>query len=235
MTTPRKTLPSRPSGGLIQPARGYRYSVDALLLAAFAARFPGEFWCDLGTGCGVVAHELARRKPGSRGIAVERQPLLAACARENLKNLPVTVVRGDLRYFPWKRESLDLVVCNPPYFEPGRGRINRDRATAEARHAFYGTLTHFAAAIAPALQGRAVLCFILPFSAHDKPMHRLGVEGWFPAGRLPVRSYEGRPPDLICMAVSRIRMKTMELDCLTLYREHRVFHEMGGAFLGLKA
>src|SRR5512146_2772477 len=69
-----------------QPRRGYRFSVDSVLLADFAAPLCGSTVLDLGTGSGIVLLLLARLCPGlSRGVGVEIQPELCECARANIE------------------------------------------------------------------------------------------------------------------------------------------------------
>lgn len=68
-----------------QPSGGYRYSIDAVLLADFAASFCGELILDLGTGSGVVLLLLSRMCPSLRhGFGVEIQRPLYECARRNI-------------------------------------------------------------------------------------------------------------------------------------------------------
>ncbi len=85
---------------LRQPAEGYRFTTDSWLLAAFAAGFKPTDWCDLGTGCGVIAYALSDYLPKTRGVAIERQADLADFARLNLSGRDVLVIQGDLRFFP---------------------------------------------------------------------------------------------------------------------------------------
>ncbi|HCF62425.1 MAG TPA: SAM-dependent methyltransferase, partial [Myxococcales bacterium] len=103
---------------LIQRRAGYRFSVDALLLAAFAARPRGKV-VDLGTGCGVVAVLLAKR--GARSVVgVELQPGLAQIALRNVRlnrcDEQVHIVNADLRDLRATLPSggVDLVVSHPP-------------------------------------------------------------------------------------------------------------------------
>ena len=69
---------------------------------------------DIGTGTGVLAAVLARRRI-ARVIATDRDPRALACARANIQRLGlgdrVEVVEADL--FPEGRAA--LVVCNPPW------------------------------------------------------------------------------------------------------------------------
>ncbi len=54
-----------------------------------------------------------------------------------------------------------MVVCNPPYFEPGRGRPAKTPARARARA---GELSHFTAAARALLGRRGRACFVYPAS-----------------------------------------------------------------------
>jgi len=47
---------------IVQPRAGYRFSIDALLLAHFVRLREGAFVLELGTGSGVIAVLLARRR-----------------------------------------------------------------------------------------------------------------------------------------------------------------------------
>src|SRR5258708_37146994 len=59
---------------LYQPRRGYRFSVEAVLLARFAAARPAARVLELGAGCGVVwvVPPAGARPP--EGVALEIQP-----------------------------------------------------------------------------------------------------------------------------------------------------------------
>src|SRR5437016_1205479 len=76
---------------VVQPRRGYRFSIDALLLAHFAAEAAqtlkpaARHAIDLCAGCGVVGLLLARRLPGCELDLVELQPELARLASEGAR------------------------------------------------------------------------------------------------------------------------------------------------------
>ncbi|MDA8179486.1 MAG: hypothetical protein M0T69_08110, partial [Deltaproteobacteria bacterium] len=46
-----------------QPERGYRFSIDSVILAGFAAPYCRGAVLDLGTGCGVLLLLLSRLAP----------------------------------------------------------------------------------------------------------------------------------------------------------------------------
>ncbi|HOG16038.1 MAG TPA: tRNA1(Val) (adenine(37)-N6)-methyltransferase [Syntrophales bacterium] len=134
---------------VLQKKRGYRFSVDALLLAHFVRLRRGDRLADLGTGCGVLPLLLAGRRPGVRAVGVELQAELADLARRNvvLNDLAgrIEIVPGDVRNigFLLPRGSFDAVVSNPPYRRVRSGRINPDGEKAAARHEIRGTIEDF--------------------------------------------------------------------------------------------
>jgi tRNA1Val (adenine37-N6)-methyltransferase len=155
---------------LHQPARGYRANVDALLLAAFAARRvdivrPARLAVDLGAGCGAVALALLHLGAAQRIILVEVDRQTAALAQTNLAAngwaARGQVLCADVDALPAKLDA-DLVVCNPPYVPEGHGRRSRDAARARARS---GDLGVFVKAARRAAGRRARACFVYP--AHD--------------------------------------------------------------------
>jgi tRNA1Val (adenine37-N6)-methyltransferase len=131
----------------MQGTGGYRFSLDAFLLADFVSAAPPLPLLDLGTGCGVVALFLARRFPHGRVVGVELQTSLLAVARQNVmhNNLArqVALVQADIRCATrlFSAAAFGTVVCNPPYRPVGSGRLNPNPEKAMARHEL--TLTLF--------------------------------------------------------------------------------------------
>ncbi len=123
-----------------QPIEGYRYSIDAVLLAAQPRPRPGESVVDLGTGCGIIALILAYRYPGVHLHAVEIQPELVRYARDNVSSNQmddrICVVEMDMRQLSSDMLGgpVDWIVTNPPYWRVHSGRINPNAQKALARH-----------------------------------------------------------------------------------------------------
>ena len=105
---------------LLQPSRGYRVAVDAVLLAAAVAARPGERVLDLGAGVGAVGLCLAARVPDCVVVGIELQPALADLAERNARlngaEARVRTVVHDLAHaLPADLGPFDHVVTNPPY------------------------------------------------------------------------------------------------------------------------
>ena len=121
---------------LRQPARGYRAGMDAALLAAAVAVEPGQRVIEAGCGAGAVLMQIAARRPGTALTGLERDPAMAALARDNaaLNGADARIVEGDVAagFRALEIEPFDWAVSNPPFFEPGTVR-----APAEGKQAAY--------------------------------------------------------------------------------------------------
>ncbi len=120
----------------LQPRRGYRFSIDSVLLAHFAPVVNGPV-ADLGAGCGVLSVLLHARGAAGPYTAVEIDPLAADCCRRNLAaaGVPGRVLTHDLRrpHPELKPGAFALVVTNPPFTKTGHGRLSPHPARARAR------------------------------------------------------------------------------------------------------
>jgi tRNA1Val (adenine37-N6)-methyltransferase len=146
---------------LRQPARGrgYRFNVDALLLARAALEVgPAVRAVDLGAGCG-VAGLAARLLGGCRGLTlVERDPWVASLAACNAAPFPgVAVVAAPVEDLP-PLALFDRILSNPPYTPPDDGRPCPEPRRADARR---GDLAPFLDATARLLapDGEALLVY----------------------------------------------------------------------------
>lgn len=152
-----------------QPERGYRFSIDSVLLAGFAAPFCRGSVLDLGTGCGVLLLLLSRLAPSMiAGTGVELQEELRVFARDNFRENGegdrLVAEHGDFRaeVAGVAPGSFDLVVSNPPYGRMGRGRRNPDPGKEKARHDVTCALPELFAAAARYLATGGLFAFILP-------------------------------------------------------------------------
>lgn len=135
-----------------QPVNGYRFSLDALLLADFTRLAANDRLADLGTGCGVVPLVLSRMHSAITVVGIEADEEMARLARlnteENGLDARFSVVATDLlnlrEHFPVS--SFDAVVSNPPYRSSVSGRISPHRGRDTARHESTAGIGDFLAA-----------------------------------------------------------------------------------------
>ena len=156
--------------GLSQPGAGFRFSMDALLLASFVGLGGVRRVADLGCGCGVVGFGVLLRDEalGARVVGVDLNPEMVSCARENVVRLGfegrVEIVEGDVGDVRagtgLRAESFDLVVCNPPYRVPGTGRRPPDAGRDAARFEGGASVGAFVGAASLLLKNRKRAAFI---------------------------------------------------------------------------
>src|SRR2546430_1963596 len=138
---------------IVQPAYGYRFAIDSILLARFARPRRRARVLELGAGCGVVSIMIAALYQPARGIAVELQPQLAGLIAHNgalNRTFAVTAICADVcRKIPGlTRAAFDYVIANPPYRAARRGRESPNPERRAARSSEDATLTGFVAAAA---------------------------------------------------------------------------------------
>lgn len=153
---------------LIQKRRGYRYSVDALLLASFVLPAAGETVLELGAGSGVISLILAQRGAPKKIIGVEIQRRLAGLAQRNVRlnrfQDLITILHRDLKKLPeiYPPGSFDLILSNPPFRPLGSGNLSLNPEKAIARHELRITLPELLAVSRRLLKPRGRLCLVYP-------------------------------------------------------------------------
>jgi len=166
--------------------------MDALLLAAFAGRekVRGRV-LDLGTGCGVVGLGLALDHPDFFGVGVDLNGVMLGHARENVRRLGLeerfALLRADVcQPACLGSESMDLVLCNPPYRDPGRGRICPDEAKTQARFESRAGLADFVRAASYLLRNKKNCAFIQLAERVDELLDLM-------------RAFRLQPKELLCV------------------------------------
>ncbi len=134
---------------LYQKKKGYRFSVDSVLLGYFASRKAKGNVADLGTGSGVLPVILARQPKVDRITGIEIQKDLTELAEKNILHNncrgKVNIKCADIKKISevFSPEVFDTVITNPPYYSIGAGRVNPDSENAIARHELKGTISDF--------------------------------------------------------------------------------------------
>src|SRR4030043_2430170 len=115
---------------ILQKKKGYRFSVDAILLSQFIRIRKNEKVIDLGTGCGILPLLLSQTTKAHFFVGAEIQKGLAECAKKNviLNHLGhrISILHQDFRELKatFPSGNFDVVISNPPYRQYRTGRIN---------------------------------------------------------------------------------------------------------------
>ncbi|MFP3983011.1 MAG: tRNA1(Val) (adenine(37)-N6)-methyltransferase [Desulfurivibrionaceae bacterium] len=188
-----------------QPEKGYRFSVDAVLLAHYVAPKPGNLILDLGAGCGVISLIIAYRRPTVGITSLELQDNLYRLLKHNVEINGYTgriyTIQGDLKKIreTVPAESFDLVISNPPYRTVTSGRQNPARDVAAARHELKADLTDTVEAAAYAVRNRGRVAFIYPAERMARLMEAMGEKLLEPKRLQTVHSYPGAPAGMVLL------------------------------------
>jgi tRNA1Val (adenine37-N6)-methyltransferase len=217
---------------LYQSRAGYRFSLDALLLADFATIRSGDRVVDLGTGNGVVPLVLADLHPTIRLTGIELQKSLLERARRNVAanhlEKRVEIIAGDVRR--WSKiaapASFDAAVCNPPYRRAGSGRLNPDAERQLARHEVSGGLQEFLAAASFLLRAKGRMALVYPALRAVDLLAGLRHAGIEPKRLRLVHSFPTAPASLLLAeGVKGGRGGLAVLAPLTIYRQGKEYSE----------
>jgi tRNA1(Val) A37 N6-methylase TrmN6 len=126
---------------VLQPRRGHRSGIEAVLIAAAVPLAPAETVLDIGAGVGVAGLCALSRVDGAKAILVERDPGLgelatANAARNGMAARARVVVadigsRGAVENCGLVSKT-DHALANPPFNDPRTSRTSPDKAAAHA-------------------------------------------------------------------------------------------------------
>lgn len=231
MASPELTADALFDGELVlrQERRGYRFSVDSVLLAHFAEVGAAASLLDLGCGCGVMPLVLAFRHPGlTRLVGVELQAPLARLAARNVTENGlaerVVIHHADIRHCaaPYGGAPFEVVVSNPPYTPLGRGRLNPLDQKAIARHEVALSLPQLLDAARLNLSSSGTFYLVYPVDRLAEVKAVARQKKLYPQQLRMVHSHAGSPPKRLLLSLAKTPARLDTLPPL-------VVHEPDGA------
>ena len=225
---------------IIQSAQGFRFGMDAVLLADFVRLRPREKWADFGTGTGILPILLSQNEPTVYFEAMELQPQMAEMAgrsvRLNHLQDRIKVHAVDIRLAPTVLgyETLDGVVCNPPYGK--RGCVLPSQANPQniSRHETESTIEDFVCSAAKVLRNHGRLCMVFPSSRMLELMDFMRKYALEPKRLRMVCAKASKPPYLILVeAIKMAKPALLWMPPLIIYHEdgsettelRRIYHQ----------
>ena len=204
---------------LLQPARGFRSSLDPVLLAAFVQPPFGRF-VDIGCATGALAFLLAARDPAATGVGIEIQPRLRALAARGLQRNDfasrLEIMEGDVRASVGRgalaRFNFDLVATNPPFRILDGGVVSPQRERAQAHHEVSLKLDEWldVAATLVKPEGRVAVIFAAPRLA--ELLTGLAARGLAPGRLRMVHPTLDRPASRVLVEAYRGSQRALQVE-----------------------
>jgi tRNA1Val (adenine37-N6)-methyltransferase len=169
-----------------------KVGTDAVLLGAWVAGDAATSVLDIGTGCGLIALQLAQRFESARIDAIDIDEPSIQEARLNFAASPwSTRLYAELSSLQtWQHPAYDLIVSNPPYY-PNSFPIqaeNRAKARTQATLNFKSLLFHAKRLLLPT--GR--LALVLPANVMPSFEVHMQTAELYCHRRTDICSYEGK-------------------------------------------
>ncbi|PQQ31185.1 tRNA (adenosine(37)-N6)-methyltransferase TrmM [Photorhabdus luminescens] len=196
-----------------------KVGTDGVLLGAWAPVSDKKTILDIGCGSGLIALMLAQRADENTKIdAVELDTEAALQAQDNVEQSPwrkrIDVYQQDIGDFAEQySQCYDLIVSNPPYFQPAVACRNEAREQAR----YTGSLTHqrllqYAEKL---ITADGLFCVVLPYAIGEEFETMAYHLGWFSHRRVNIRDRQSKPLHRMLLAFSR-KEKTGLISELTI-------------------
>ena len=137
---------------IIQEKNGFCFGIDSVILADFAKNIKKDSEVvDLGTGTGILGILLCGKTKLKKVTGIEIQPEVANMAERSIKlnslENKFKIINEDIKEIINKKylnkNSIDVIITNPPYKEIGKGVINENEKKLISRHEIKATLEDF--------------------------------------------------------------------------------------------
>lgn len=125
---------------IIQNPKMFCFGIDAVLLSDFVKVTGEECVLDMGTGNGVIPLLIHGKYEPKHIVGLEIQEANVSMAERSVRHngleKAIQMIHGDIKEADTllPLSSFDLVTCNPPYMDSGKGLTNNLSAKTIARH-----------------------------------------------------------------------------------------------------
>lgn len=189
---------------IIQNKNGFCFGIDSILLSDFAKELKKDSKVlDLGTGTGIISILLCEKTNLKEIIGVEIQKEVYEMAKKSIKlnNLEnkFKIINENILNLNKiiEKNSIDVIVTNPPYKKENTGIINKNQKKLISRHEIMGNLEDFIKVSKELLKDKGELYMV------HRPERLVDILGLMRQYKIEpkvlrlVHSNENKPPKLI--------------------------------------
>ncbi len=188
-----------------QKNKGYRFSVDPIILAGIINVPEDAKVADFGTGCGIIPIVLCKKFHKINVVGIEIQKDLAHIATQNIKdngfrdrvkieNIDISDI-SDIS----QRGVYDFIVSNPPYIKQGSGRLNSVEEVLIARHEIKITIKNLLSVASKALKNKGRIAIIFPANRLSELINEFKNSNIAPKNLTIIYSKPGKNAELVLL------------------------------------
>lgn len=195
-----------------------KVGTDGVLLGAWAPVDNVKTALDIGTGSGLIALMLAQRADQVECIdGIELDEHAALQAKENAKasswDTLIQINHCDIYHFAQQtKKTYDLIVSNPPYFEPAIACRNDIREQAR----YTKTLTHegLLDSAQRLIADNGMFCVVLPYLIGEQFIEIAQKKEWKTVKRVNIKDSDNKPYHRILLAFQRQNQNKDKIPCI---------------------
>jgi tRNA1(Val) A37 N6-methylase TrmN6 len=214
---------------ILQRKKGYRFSVDAPILADFLPSCPSEEALEIGTGCGIISMLVLYKKKFSKIYAVEIQESLSHLAVKNAEknrfSQKFQVIQGDFNknYNHFSGFGLRYIFSNPPYFQVLQGRLSPNPEIRAAKAETALTLKELLVKSRAILGKKGSLFLVLPYDRFDELLKISKITGFFTRRIRNIFSFKNGKPERFLVQLTTHDMSTEKMEPLVIFKEKGIY------------
>ena len=212
---------------IFQGKKGYRFSVDAPILADFLPAFPTEKALEIGMGVGIVSLLALFKKKFSYIYGVEIQRSLSQLAELNVEKngfLENTrIITGDFNEIYRDFSGIRHIFSNPPFLQTTRGRLSPNPEIRDAKTETKLTIRQLLVKSYFILGTRGNLYLILPYSRYREIRKMARQIGYFVSRQREVFSFSHGKPERFLIQLTTYDVSPVTLPPLIIFKEKGVY------------
>lgn len=223
---------------IIQKKQGFRFMIDAVLLAHFATIKKNDSVIDLGTGTAVIPLIINTRAKDLQITGVEIQGSMVEMARRSVslnKLTNINIIENDLNFLDKSyNQNFNLVISNPPYYRLNEGKVSANLSEAVSRHEIKCNLHELVSLSAKLIKGQGRFAMIHKAERLEEIFSEFSKFGLIPKRLQSVHSGKDKSASLVLIEAQKGVKSSLEiLKPLIIYDEEgnytpEIVHIYGG-------
>ena len=212
-----------------QPKKGFRFSIDAPILADYIKiRKEKSILLEIGGGCGIISLIVSKTKKIKRIYIIEIQDIMLKAIRKNIKenrlNDIIKVIKGDFKNYPFKNK-FDIIFSNPPYRVIGSGKIPNDKSKAVSKFEIMLSMDEILENSYKLLNENGSLYLVYPFNREKELKKTAAKRKLFLKRERIVYAREGREPVFYMAEFSKKKNENILSDSIVLENDNGEYRD----------